>query len=119
MTKTAYSLVGVDGNAYALMGYTQRAMRESGRSKEHMADVLDRAKAGDYNNLVCVLDNKLTKINDENGLLEDDDGECQCDFCGEYYGSAEEAIACGRDNPCPVCRNISRECTCNDYTNFW
>lgn len=34
MKKKEYSLVGVDGNAYCLMGYTQRAMEEQGFSKK-------------------------------------------------------------------------------------
>ena len=32
--KKKYDLVGVDGNAYSIMGYVTRAMRMEGRTKE-------------------------------------------------------------------------------------
>ena len=63
MEKRNYDLVGVDGNAYALMGYTQQAMRECGHSKEQIDEVMRRAKSSDYNNLICVLSDELEKLN--------------------------------------------------------
>lgn len=47
-----YSLVGVDGNAFAVMGYTKRALKESGHG-EMVEEMMARAMSGDYNNLLC------------------------------------------------------------------
>jgi len=58
-----YSLVGVDGNAYALMGYTQNAMKNEGFSKEEIDQMLKEATAGDYSNLICVCSSYLDKVN--------------------------------------------------------
>ena len=49
------TLVGVDGNAWALMGYTQGQLREAGWPTEDIELVLEQAMAGDYNNLIRVL----------------------------------------------------------------
>lgn len=51
----AYSLVGVDGNAFAIMAYTQRALQESGH-KDLVKQMLTEAQSSDYDNLlrVCV-----------------------------------------------------------------
>ena len=48
-----YSLVGVDGNAFSVMGYTARALRREG-----LRDLVDKmheeAMSGDYDNLIMV-----------------------------------------------------------------
>lgn len=50
-----YDLVGVDGNAFVVMGYTARALKNEG-----LRDLVDKmheeAESGDYNNLlrVCI-----------------------------------------------------------------
>ncbi len=48
-----YDLVGVDGNAFSVVGYTQRALRETGH-KDQIKDLKARAFSGDYNQLICV-----------------------------------------------------------------
>ena len=64
MEKRNYSLVGQDGNAYALMFYLKKAMKECGRTNEQIAEVMEKAKSGDYNNLIMVLDAELQKLNE-------------------------------------------------------
>ena len=49
-----YSLVGVDGNAFAIMGYVKNAMGEQGFSKEERDKYLQEAMSSDYNNLLVV-----------------------------------------------------------------
>lgn len=55
-----YSLVGVDGNAFAIMGYTANALKRTGHR-----DLIDRmheeATSGDYYNLIAVC-NEYIKI---------------------------------------------------------
>ena len=62
-----YSLVGVDGNAYSLMGYTMDAMKKEGFSKEEVDKMLKEATAGDYNNLICVCSKYLDTVNKKVG----------------------------------------------------
>ena len=48
-------LVGLDGNAWALMGAFQSAARKQGRTREEIKAVLDDCTSGDYNNLLQTL----------------------------------------------------------------
>lgn len=47
-------LVGLDGNAFAIMGAMRRALREAGNSPEVVESYLQAAQSGDYNNLLQV-----------------------------------------------------------------
>lgn len=49
-----YDLVGVDGNAFAVMAYVLKAMKECKMSKEEQSDYQTKAMSGDYNNLLAV-----------------------------------------------------------------
>lgn len=72
-----YSLVGVDGNAYSLMGYTARALRNEGlRNLEK--EMTSKATSGDYYNLIRVCDEYLDMANQkavENGYEDDEEDE--------------------------------------------
>ena len=69
----AFTLAGQDGNAFNLLAYTTRAMRNANRSKEYADDVVSRAKSSDYNNLICVLHDELMKINEEFNMEYDEE----------------------------------------------
>ena len=58
-----YSLVGVDGNAFAVMGYVTRCMRECKCTREEIDEYRDNAMSGDYNNLLCVSMNMINRLN--------------------------------------------------------
>ena len=68
-----YSLVGVDGNAYALMGYTRQAMKENGFTKDEIDLMLEDAKSGDYYHLIAVCDTWIDQVNKRAGMEEEDD----------------------------------------------
>jgi len=53
--KIKLDLVGLDGNAFALMGAFQRQARKEKWTQEEIKEVLDKARSGDYDNLLCVL----------------------------------------------------------------
>ena len=55
MEKVKLTLVGLDGNAYALLGAFKSRARRQGFSDQFINDVISRATSGDYNNLLCVL----------------------------------------------------------------
>ena len=64
-----YNLVGVDGNAFSIMGYTARALKNEG-----MYNLVDemhhKAMSGDYWHLIAVCDEYVQMANDkaeENG----------------------------------------------------
>ena len=48
-------LVGLDGNAFFLMGAFQREARKQGRTSEEIKAVMDDCMSGDYNHLLGVL----------------------------------------------------------------
>lgn len=47
-----YDLVGINGNAWSVMGYVIRAMRECKFSKEQQNEYQTMAMSSDYNNLL-------------------------------------------------------------------
>jgi hypothetical protein len=60
-----YNLVGVDGNAYAVMGYVRNAMREEHYTKEEIEAYTKDAMSSDYNHLICVSFSKIDEINEK------------------------------------------------------
>lgn len=64
MAKRKYNLVGVDGNAYAVMGYVRRAMRETGFTKEEIEEYTEDATSDDYNHLLVVSMDMVEECNE-------------------------------------------------------
>lgn len=58
-----YSLIDVDSNAYSILGYVTRAMRECKKTEKEIHAYLDKAMASDYNNLLQVSANMIDKLN--------------------------------------------------------
>ena len=48
-------LVGVDGNAYAIMGLFRRQARREGWSEQEIETVIEEAMSGDYNHLLSTI----------------------------------------------------------------
>lgn len=59
-----YSLIGVDGNAFAIMGYTSRALKRTGHANL-VEDMRKRATSGDYDNLIAVCQSYIDIANGE------------------------------------------------------
>jgi hypothetical protein len=55
MKKVKLELVGLNGNAYVLLGAFQRAARKQGWSPDEIKKVMTEATSGDYDNLLRVL----------------------------------------------------------------
>lgn len=62
MAKKKYTLIGVDGNAFALMGYTAKALKETGHA-DMVAKMREEAMSSDYNHLICVCDGYIDIAN--------------------------------------------------------
>lgn len=54
-TKIRLDLVGLDGNAFALLGAFQRAARDQEWITGEIKAVIDEAMSGDYNHLLATL----------------------------------------------------------------
>lgn len=59
-----YTLVGVDGNAFAVMGYTASALKQTGH-KDLVANMREEAMSGDYENLLAVCMSYIDIANEE------------------------------------------------------
>ena len=60
-----YTLVGVDGNAFAIMGYVCGAMKQEGKTREQIDEYLKDAKSSDYSHLVAVSAEMIYQLNEE------------------------------------------------------
>ena len=76
----SFNLVGVDGNAFAVMGYVKEAMRESGFSKEDITSYMNDAKSSDYDHLLSVSIDMIEQCNSRNSKHEDSLSDTQTDF---------------------------------------
>jgi len=47
-----FQLVGIDGNAFSILGKAQREARRAGLSKEQIEEYINEATSGDYNNVI-------------------------------------------------------------------
>jgi hypothetical protein len=55
-------LTGEDGNAFAILGRLQRALRAADVDRPTIADIIDEATSGDYDHLLAtVMDTLNTK----------------------------------------------------------
>jgi hypothetical protein len=60
-----YSLIGVNGNVFSIMGYVKKAMRKEGKSQADIDGYLEEATSGDYSKLVSVSSDVIDKLNQE------------------------------------------------------
>lgn len=67
-----FTLVGVDGNAYSVMGYTARCLTKVGL-KDKVDEMYDKAMSGDYHNLLAVCNEYVRMANEAAGLTDDDE----------------------------------------------
>ena len=53
--KVTLELVGLDGNAFSLMGAFQRQAKREGWSKTEIDEILEECRSGDYDHLLYTL----------------------------------------------------------------
>jgi len=63
--KIKLDLVGLDGNAFALMGAFQKQARREGWTKDEIKVVIDKCTSGDYDNLIVTLCEHCESENEE------------------------------------------------------
>lgn len=70
--KCAYNLVGIDGNAFNIMGYVRNAMHETGFSKKEIEAYTKDCMRGDYDRLLGISAEMIERCNREQGLEDDE-----------------------------------------------
>ena len=78
----AYTLVGVDGNAFSIMGYVRSAMKSAKMTSQDIDAYTKDARSSDYNHLLAVSCKMIDKVNEVLGLNEYDEDE---DYEDEDY----------------------------------
>jgi hypothetical protein len=74
--KVKMELVGLDGNAFAIMGTWRSNALRQGWSQEEVRAVLKEAQSGDYDHLLATIAMNTTEPddwNDEDGDFDDED----------------------------------------------
>lgn len=88
------TLVGLDSNAFSLMGAFQRQARKDGWTPEEIQSVLDEAKSGDYDHLFSTLSSHCVNggfgTDDDNDDWDDDwDDEEEDEYDWDDGGGGE------------------------------
>ena len=65
-----FSLVGIDGNAYSVMGYVSDCMKTVGFTREQIDEYIKSATSSDYSHLLAVSCGQIRECNDK--LAEND-----------------------------------------------
>ncbi|WQJ53885.1 MAG: hypothetical protein [Wendovervirus sonii] len=60
-----YNLVGVDGNAFSVMAYVRRAMKECGKTNEEISEYSKNAMSSNYDHLIAVSVDVINELNEE------------------------------------------------------
>lgn len=66
--KIKLDLVGLDSNAFSLMGAFSRQARKEGWTKEEIETVITKCQSGDYDTLLCTLMDYCDSPNDDGKL---------------------------------------------------
>jgi hypothetical protein len=67
-----YDLVGIDGNAFAVMSYVLKAMIECGCNKVDQAIHVENVKSGDYDHLLAVSVGMIDRCNEICGSSDEE-----------------------------------------------
>lgn len=85
----AYTLIGINGNAYSIMGYVRVAMDDANMTNDDIDAYVKDATSSDYNHLVAVSCEMIDKVNEILGLNDYDEDE---DEYMDEYSEEDEAL---------------------------
>lgn len=85
----AYTLVGIDGNAYNIMGYVRDAMHDAKMTNDDIDAYIKDATSSDYNHLLAVSCEIIDRVNEILGLNDYDEDE---DEYMDEYSEEDEAL---------------------------
>lgn len=84
MKKINLKLVGLDGNAFSIMGAFQRQARKENWDKQEIDAVLNEARSGDYDHLLCTIMDHCEDPSEDWNDGDDYDGAGLRTWKGEY-----------------------------------
>lgn len=87
----AYTLVGINGNAYSIMGYVRAAMDDANMTNDDIDAYVKDATSSDYNHLVAVSCEMIDRVNEILGLNDYDD-EDEDYYMDEYSEEDEDLL---------------------------
>ena len=87
----AYTLIGINGNAYSIMGYVIDAMHDANMTNDDIDAYIKDATSSDYNHLLAVSCEIIDRVNEILGLNEYDEDEDEDDYMDEY-SEEDEAL---------------------------
>ena len=86
----AYTLVGINGNAYSIMGYVRVAMDDANMTNDDIDAYIKDATSSDYNHLVAVSCEMIDRVNEILGLNDYDEDEDE--YMDEYSEEDEDLL---------------------------
>ena len=86
----AYTLVGINGNAYSIMGYVRDAMYDANMTNDDIDAYVKDATSSDYNHLVAVSCEMIDRVNEILGLNDYDEDEDE--YMDEYSEEDEDLL---------------------------
>ena len=88
----AYTLVGINGNAYSIIGYVRAAMDDANMTNDDIDAYVEDATSSDYNHLVAVSCEMLDRVNKILGLNDYDEDEDEDYYMDEYSEEDEDLL---------------------------
>ena len=86
----AYTLVGINGNAYSIMGYVRDAMHDANMTNDDIDAYVKDATSSDYNHLLAVSCEMIDRVNEILGLNDYDEDEDE--YMDEYSEEDEDLL---------------------------
>lgn len=86
----AYTLIGINGNAYSIMGYVRVAMDDANMTNDDIDAYVKDATSSDYDHLVAVSCEMIDRVNEILGLNEYDEDEDE--YMDEYSDEDEDLL---------------------------
>ena len=86
----AYTLIGINGNAYNIMGYVRDAMHDANMTNDDIDAYVKDATSSDYNHLLAVSCEMIDRVNEILGLNDYDEDED--DYMDEYSEEDEDLL---------------------------
>ena len=86
----AYTLIGINGNAYSIMGYVRNAMDDAKMTNDDIDAYVKDATSSDYNHLVAVSCEMIDRVNEILGLNDYDEDEDE--YMDEYSEEDEDLL---------------------------
>lgn len=84
-----YTLVGINGNAYSIMGYVRVAMDDANMTNDDIDAYVKDATSSDYDHLLAVSCEMIDRVNEILGLNDYDEDE---DEYMDEYSEEDEAL---------------------------